>query len=115
MLRTSASNILHHAKRIKASPNANVPTGLWATPTWNRDEFWRWFLRSVNAKINAADPRQVSRGRYTSDRYQQDLLRDQRTVLAYTFGRVRNTGCRGLLLTAHAQRTYPHINNQVEA
>jgi hypothetical protein len=112
--RTSAKMILAVAKRLKANPDTDIPTGMWSTPTWNRHEFWRWFHRAIADKINHYDPRQVASGRYTSVRYQQDLLRDQRTIRSYLFERTRNTGCRGLLLTAHAQRAYPHINNQTE-
>ena len=44
-------------RTFKKDPGTTIPTGLWDDPTWTREDFYRWFWRCLNEKINRHDTR----------------------------------------------------------
>lgn len=74
---------------FKENPEAIIPTGLWDDPTWTREDFYRWFWRCLNEKINRQDTRQFRTMRpdyLISLRRDASRLRDiARRVRVYQF------------------------------
>jgi hypothetical protein len=101
---------IRHIKLVKEffreHPEGRIPTGIWSDQYWNKREWYRWFHRSLQAKISD-DKRPW---RKLSDLYQSDQRRDARIINDYA-KRIRWPG-RNLLSTGELRRRYPHINNQ---
>ena len=105
---TTAKKLLQAYQIFKANPQARVTTGIWSEECWSREDFTRWFIRCLHAKINRSDTR---KGRRLTEDYQLDQWLDSRIIADYS-QRIRHCGC-SLLRTPELHKRYPEVDNQV--
>ena len=107
-MHTSIARIKAARAFFAANPEGRLSTGIRDDPVWTRDEFNRWFLNCLHAKISASAR---AAGRKLAPEYQAFMRRDCHRVRDYR-RRIRNTGCRNLLSTPELKRRYPFVDNQ---
>lgn len=107
MYHTTARKLLQAYQIFKANPQARVTTGIWSEECWSREDFNRWFIRCLHAKINRNDGR---KGRRLTEDYQLDQWLDSR-IIADHARRICHSG-HSLLRTPELRKRYPQVNNQ---
>ena len=104
---TTAKRLFAVRRFFKSNPIAEIPTGIWDRPFWSKEEYERWYLECLHAKINRSVEK---KGRKFGDSYQSDLKCDARVINEWFGTRIRNSG-HGFLRTKEMQERYPSINN----
>lgn len=106
---TTFNNIKTVIQFFREHPDGKLQTGMWTDPVWNAQQFHRWFMHSLHAKINRDDTRS---GRCFTVEYQTKLYNDARVINDYA-KRIRWGGC-GLLRTPEMKKRYPQVDSQME-
>lgn len=107
MYHTMAKTLMAAYHLFKGNPDARISTGMWEHPIWTAHEFWQWFNKCLNEKINRNDTR---KWRKLDSEYQTNLRRDAWKINDYGNG-LRMRGC-DILDTKEMRARFPHINNQ---
>jgi hypothetical protein len=108
MYHTTAKTLIFAYRLFKENPDTQMTTGMWEHPVWTSKDFWSWFDKCLNEKINRNDNR---KWRKLDSEYQSNLRRDAWKINDYMHG-IRNTGCRGLLDTLEMRTRFPYISTQ---
>ena len=109
MYMTTAKQLLAAHRMFITNPDTVLSTGMWTDPYWTKEDFHRWFMHCLHAKVNRNDKRTWHK---LDVLYQSQLHCDACVIADYTLRHVRSSGSRGMLRTPELQRRFSYINNQ---